>query len=285
MILVSLTVLVLLLLSTGHLMCFPLLTVSTFEAKPRGTYFEENALLPGASPASFNLPLDDASPSAIAVSCAEVERRGFPCYRQAGVGSLVWTYATPVFTDSSKEVIVLVALAPPGASFHGAFLSLLRHVRTGKYLAKTVVLIFCSDTVGVARWLKLYREAQAVKSRRTNFPLAGAIRASLLIELPNQTSSSHKVVLKVSGDNGRLPNQDLPNLIAHAFRGRVDLEDARPSSYWISAFFGRSSFGERFTSMVNFVGASGRNSTGPHGAFLRYLPLKCEHSFLKMSLL
>jgi hypothetical protein len=280
MILVSLTVLVLLLLSTGHLMCFPLLTVSTFEAKPRGTYFEENALLPGASSASFNLSLDDASPSAVAVSCAEVERRGFPCHQ---AGGLVWTYASPLFTDDCKELIVLVALAPPGASFHGAFLSLLRHVRTGKYLSKTVALLFCSNTVDVARWLKMYREAQAVKNRRTNFSLAGAIRASLLIELPNQTSS-HKVVLKISGDNGRLPNQDLPNLIAHAFRGRVELEDARPSSNWISSLLGRSSFGEKFTSIVNFVEATGRNSTGSHGAFLRYLPLKCECSFLIMSL-
>jgi len=261
-------IVILLLMTMVHLICYPLFTASTIEAKPRGVYFEENALLPGASPASFNLPINDAYPTEEAASCLEVERQGFPCHRLAG-GDLLWTYVTPMFADDSKEIIVLVALVSPGASFHTAFLSLLGHIRSSKYLAKNVVLLFTSTPSDIQRWLESFREAQAFEYRRKNFPLTGTIRASLLIECPNQASSAHKVVLKIGGADGRLPNQDLPNLVSHAFRGRISFENSNYDSYWNSMVFGRSSFGEKLISLLTFVRAIGIHSTGSHGDFLR----------------
>lgn len=262
-------IIILLLVSVGHLGCYPLLTLSTFEAKPRGVYFEENALLPGATPASFALPTNDAYPSEEFVSCREVERRGFPCFHLAGE-NLVWTYATPMFTDDSKEIIVLVVLTSPGASFHPAFLSLLSHVHSSKYLAKNVALLFTSNSSSIERWLELYREAQVSNFRRKIFPLVGTIRASLLIECPNQASSAHNVVLKMGGTDGRLPNQDLPNLVSHAFRGRTSFEDSTYASHLNWAVLWKSSFGVKFTALLKFVRAIGIHSTGSHGDFLRY---------------
>jgi len=51
------------LLPLAHVLLYPLASLSTLEAKPRGTYFEDNALLPNSAPPSFSFDSVPRAPS------------------------------------------------------------------------------------------------------------------------------------------------------------------------------------------------------------------------------
>ena len=143
---------------------FSLVTLSTFEAKPRGVYFEENSLLPSLSTPSFRHPDSRMSSSNKsgssskvnedlsfeAMTCHALAEQGLPCWQRQ---HLAWTVIRPRGVDDAKEALIFVA-APPrsevgsymqlshSCSPLGTIMPLLAHLDLQGRLAKTLVVLF-----------------------------------------------------------------------------------------------------------------------------------------------
>jgi hypothetical protein len=120
-------------LAAAHVLLWPLASLSTGELKARGTYFEENALLPNSAPPTFtfagthqpatelhgakapaggeaNGSEEGSEEGAEEEVCSSLARQGLPCF--AFGPSLVYSVARPTFMDDGKELLVLLALPP-----------------------------------------------------------------------------------------------------------------------------------------------------------------------------
>ncbi len=143
---------------------FSLVTLSTFEAKPRGVYFEENSLLPSLSTPSFRhpdsrMPSSNKSGSSSKVSedlsfetmaCHALAGQGLPCWKRQ---HLAWTVIRPRGVDDAKEALIFVASPPRSevgsymqlshsCSHLSIIMPLLAHLDLQSRLAKTLVVLF-----------------------------------------------------------------------------------------------------------------------------------------------
>jgi hypothetical protein len=170
-------------------------------------------------------------------------------------------------------------------------LSLMSKLRTERWLAKTVVLLiplFGDPVAGVESWLDAYHGQGRHQTSIQTFPITGTIRAALAID----KSADTEVHLRIIGTHGQLPNLDLVNLAAFAFRGGVVIEEyavsflllqpsserSRPPLLFVccepfSSVFASAhgdGYFNRLGAMASFMTAMLHGPSGPHGAFLRW---------------
>ncbi len=117
-----------------HILLYPLVTFSTGEFKPRGTYFEENALQPSITQPRFVWEHARNQHE----SCADFEAEGFPCFEPRA--ALRWSLLRPNFYDDGKEVLVLVVTST-AISRSKLLAPFLAHLRKGRWLSKTIVVL------------------------------------------------------------------------------------------------------------------------------------------------
>ena len=228
------------LLAITHVVLYSAVTVSTLENKPRGVYFEDNALLPGLSAPTFSAAPRRSGrtagsatpPGRIGESppCVQLERLGLPCWQQRAT-NLTWTAIRPRGIYDGKEALALV-VAPPrdggneaacGSPMHriAPFMS---HIDEKGHLAKTLFILF-PDPNGatknsvegaIVHWLHTF-----YGSSPAFFPMSGSLRAAIVLEVPAEecartSPTLYGVQLGVVGSRGRLPNMDLVNLASNA---------------------------------------------------------------------
>lgn len=224
------------LLALVHIAMFPLVSISTGEMKPRGTYFEENSLLPSLATSTYSQPLSldklqKTTKSSIQL-CQFLESEGLPCYHGS---SFIWSVVKPYFIDEGKEVLVLVALSNNDCSIAAHLIALLKHMKHERWLTKSVVLLVplqngqnkctrgSNASVVVDDWLSLFEGD--VRGSNTLLPVSGTIRAAVAIDIGDAScNSKFDVRLNVVGNKGQLPNMDLPNLVSQAFKNFISIE-------------------------------------------------------------
>jgi len=256
-----------------HWFLFPLVSLSTGELKPRGTFFEHKDLLPhftsssSFSPRAFDFAV--GSEKETSSVCDIFENLGHPCIWHGA--SLVWSYVTPSFVDDAEEVIVIVASHKECESASALdtnfrrLASFQNHLQDSRWLAKTVVLLVPmggNSDGALEAWLNLYLVSSVGQQHRTMMPVSGTIRAALAVNFacPSGLQGGYDINLAVVGERGRLPNADLVNLASHSFRGLAKIEQSAGSestSYW-----------RRLTSLLGFCQAMLREPAGYHHVFL-----------------
>ncbi|GAB0095468.1 glycosylphosphatidylinositol anchor attachment 1 [Sergentomyia squamirostris] len=213
-----------------------------------GTYFSENALLPGLVYSSIK-----KDTSNFAVNLQEElsrERETYPNsiptswllakMKQIGLDAAVHNFTLQypfggrkTFTGNnvygilrasrigSTEAIVISCPYRPPTSVHpqvshsiGLMMAFADHARRQKYWAKDIIfLITEQEQLGMQAWLNAYfgnEDTSALRSSDLSLR-AGAIQAALNLEIPNFNLDS--INIKLEGLNGQLPNLDLFNLV------------------------------------------------------------------------
>ena len=234
---------------------FPSFTLSTFELKARGTYIEHSDLLPNSAPALFRLgPLSHPPAKCFEELEMGFESAGLPTYVEP-LG-LEWSVIRPWFADDCKEALVVVFATPPSCDIRDALFKFSGFLRNSRWLSKTLILLAPSAIPPLSNHTVVDRVAIWLSSQ----PPTWAIRTVLVLEL--EGDSLEQPTLKMIGQSGRLPNQDLPNLVARAFRGRVTIEDTG------TAVAG-GEFHMNEKSATGFMALTLQGDTGIHTAFLR----------------
>jgi hypothetical protein len=191
--------------------------------------------------------------------------------------SFIWTVVKPYFVDEGKEVIALVALMNNHKHCSMAFhlVSLLRHLKQERWLTKSIVLMIPLDDHGrcgvdresgtqqVEEWLSMFNGDVSLQHQHGVMPLSGIIRAALAIQTNNSLSGNFDIRLNVVGSEGRLPNMDLPNLVAHSFHHNVVVEGEV-----ISNRFDHQSYSSLFHGLISMIHSLLMSSRNVHGVFL-----------------
>jgi len=290
---VGLAGVVLYFLGSLHPLLYPAVTVSTGESKPRGTYFEENSLLPGLASQQFQVetdPLGLPGPGGRGQSCAAgcglFHAEGLACWRLPTTNSSSLALAVAYGRRSDqKEHIVLSFSCDEGSD------SCPRHVaRFAAYLndvpwlAKDVLLLLQTrassqtssadalEVVGRSLW------SPALVPNDPVVPWAGVARAALHINL-EACALPRKADLHVVGENARLPNMDLVNLVANSFGTNVGLKQRRLGWFdrgWEWCLGSRTErhalgrYAVRLRSMVSFAMDLVLQPHGEHRHFMRH---------------
>lgn len=233
------------LLYLGGVFYFSLLAHEHFNA---GTYFSENALLPGLveseydedhSAKKFLSELKDEAlryPNSLPYSwlLAKFGQLGLETYThnftlnyplgptQKYVGKNVYAILRAPRGASNEAVVLSSPYRPPNSAHPtthpgiALLLSLAKFFRRQKYWAKDLVfLITDHEQLGAQAWLEAYHQSSCGNPgvlHHGDLPArAGAIQAAVNLELHSDRISH--IDVKVEGLNGQLPNLDLVNLI------------------------------------------------------------------------
>ncbi|XP_032792055.1 LOW QUALITY PROTEIN: glycosylphosphatidylinositol anchor attachment 1 protein [Daphnia magna] len=237
------------LLYVGSIVWLVCLAYRQFNA---GTYFSENALLPGLVHSNFKE--DFLARQYLAALKAEAERypNGMPHafiaaqFKQLGLDTYTHNFSVKYPLDqneiysgknvygilrasrgASTECLVMsVPYRPPDSVLAGTnagiaiMLSLAASFRTASYWARDIIFLVTEhEQLGVEAWLEAYHYTSS-SSNAIHFgqldARAGAIQAAINLELPYEKISH--IDVRIEGLNGQLPNLDLVNLVHRLFQ-------------------------------------------------------------------
>jgi len=219
-----------------------------------GTYFSENALLPGLVEGSFNaeklatqlheelLREAEAYDNSLPYPWIQAKLRQFGLnvythnftlhYPFGGMGNYTGKNIYGILRarrgDNTEAIVLTTPYRPP---YHtvlekttasvALMLALAKHFREQPYWAKDIIFLISEhEQLGVAAWLEAYHKhtrGHGVLDAGVLSARAGQIQAAVNIEL-SSIPVSH-VDIRIEGLNGQLPNLDLVNL-AHRLCGR-----------------------------------------------------------------
>ncbi|XP_046631275.1 glycosylphosphatidylinositol anchor attachment 1 protein-like [Daphnia pulicaria] len=233
----------------GSIVWFVCLAYRQFNA---GTYFSENALLPGLVHSNFKE--DFLARQYVAAIKAEAERypNGMPHafiaaqFKQLGLDTFTHNFSVKYPLDenevysgknvygilrasrgASTECLVMsVPYRPPDSVLTGTnagiavMLSLAASFRAASYWARDVIFVVTEhEQLGMEAWLEAYHYTSS-GSNSIDFgqldARAGAIQAAINLEIPYEKISH--IDVRMEGLNGQLPNLDLVNLVHRLFQ-------------------------------------------------------------------
>nr|CAD7409168.1 unnamed protein product [Timema poppensis] len=227
------------------LVWFALLAHEHFNA---GTYFSENALLPGLVKGDFDEDmtaknyqselLEESSryPDSVPYPwllakfrqlSLDVYTHNFTLNYPLGYGTKytgknVYAILRAPRSASTEALVLSVPYRPPSSAHPGTMpsialmLSLAKFFRRQKYWAKDVIFLVTEhEQLGVQAWLEAYHQTTCGRSGVLDHGdmtgRGGAIQAAINLEL--HAEKIGHVDVKVEGLNGQLPNLDLVNLV------------------------------------------------------------------------
>ncbi|XP_062716077.1 glycosylphosphatidylinositol anchor attachment 1 protein [Aedes albopictus] len=280
--------------------CFGLLPEPNFNS---GTYFSENALLPGlvyseikaetvALAKTYAAELDrerEAHPSGMPTAWLlakmrkiglETHGHNFTLNYPLGGGKVfkgknVYGILRAPRIASTEAFVISVPYRPPESVLTDVssgvplMLAFADFARKQKYWAKDIIfLITEQEQLGMQAWLEAYHGSgdNRVLNAGSLGGRAGAIQAAINLEV--QSLDVNHIDLKVEGLNGQLPNLDLHNLAQ-----KLSQKNGIPAAYRLSATNQRkpSSYSERLQSLLAMVlSQSSGVPNGNHGLFHRY---------------
>lgn len=213
-----------------------------------GTYFSENALLPGLVKGEFDEDavakvyqselLDEAAryPDGLPYSWLLAKFRqlnldaythNFTLNSPLGLGMKyagknVYAILRAPRSSSTEALVLSVPYRPPSSVHPGTtpsvaiMLALAKFFRRQKYWAKDVIFLVTEhEQLGVQAWLEAYHKATCGRSGVLDhgdmIGRGGAIQAAINLEL--HAEKIGYIDVKIEGLNGQLPNLDLVNLI------------------------------------------------------------------------
>lgn len=301
------------------LICFSfyLLGVGYFGLLPdpnfnSGTYFSENALLPGLVYSEIKAETVSLAKTYAAELDREREnhRTGMPYawllakMRKIGLeththnftlnyplgggkvfkGKNVYGILRAPRIASTEAFVISVPYRPPEtvhmdvAAGVPLILAFADFARKQKYWAKDIIfLITEQEQLGMQAWLEAYHgsEDNRVLNAGSLGGRAGAIQAAINLEV--QSFDVDHINLKVEGLNGQLPNLDLHNLAQ-----KLSQKNGIPAAYRLSATNQKkpNSYSEKLQNLLSMVlSQSSGVPNGNHGLFHRYgieaLTLEC----------
>ncbi|PSN54175.1 Glycosylphosphatidylinositol anchor attachment 1 protein [Blattella germanica] len=233
------------LLYLGGLIWFIILAHDNFNA---GTYFSENALLPGLVKGEFDKEavakkyqaelMDEAAryPDGVPYSWLlakfrqlnlDVYTHNFTLNYPLGLGTKytgknIYAILRAPRSSSTEALVLSVPYRPPSSLHPGTapsiaiMLALAKFFRRQKYWAKDVIFLITEhEQLGVQAWLEAYHKATCGRSGVLDhgdmMGRGGAIQAAINLEL--HAEKIGYVDVKIEGLNGQLPNLDLVNLV------------------------------------------------------------------------
>ena len=202
-------------LSLAWLSLLPAVTVTTGEAKPRGTYMSENALMPNAA---------EAGVDAGDVAWAAGERFGgkwdevcFPVLTRTR-SERACHHVLPTWeAGDRRDAIVLVA--KPTTEARRVVLSLGRRLADVRWLSKRVVLVAPDTVAELAAWFAAY-----TLNRTLDIPRVGPIRGAIVVDVDafkETDRGGHARAVLAQGGNGQQANMDLVNVAVQALSSTV----------------------------------------------------------------
>lgn len=233
------------LLYVGGVAWFVILAHDNFNA---GTYFSENALLPGLVKGEFDKEalaktyqaelLDEAAryPEGVPYSWLlakfrqinlDVYTHNFTLNYPLGLGTKytgknVYAILRAPRSSSTEALVLSVPYRPPTSVHPGTapsiaiMLALAKFFRRQKYWAKDVIFLVTEhEQLGIQAWLEAYHKASSGRSGVLDhgdmMGRGGAIQAAINLEL--HAEKIGYIDVKIEGLNGQLPNLDLVNLV------------------------------------------------------------------------
>ncbi|KAJ9593199.1 hypothetical protein L9F63_015244, partial [Diploptera punctata] len=234
------------LLYVGGVAWFLILAHDNFNA---GTYFSENALLPGLVKGEFDKEalaktyqselLDEAAryPDGVPYSWLlakfrqinlDVYTHNFTLNYPLGLGTEytgknVYAILRAPRSSSTEALVLSVPYRPPTSVHPGTvpsiaiMLALAKFFRRQKYWAKDVIFLVTEhEQLGIQAWLEAYHKATSGRSGVLDhgdmMGRGGAIQAAINLEL-HAEKIMFILMLKYKGLNGQLPNLDLVTLV------------------------------------------------------------------------
>ncbi|ESO90988.1 hypothetical protein LOTGIDRAFT_191474 [Lottia gigantea] len=276
-----------------------------FEPFHAGTYFSENALLPGLVENEFRL--DSEARSYNEELHKEIKKSDktlpkdwmFKQFQNLGLdtyyhnfslhypfgmprdkaipGQNIYSILRAKRASSTEAVVMSVPLRHPGVMPNeqtsggiAVMLALAKHFRKQTYWAKDIVFVLTEfDEIGMQAWLDGYHQTKSDYIISEDLPgRSGPIQAAINLEIPGEAVTSYNI--KLEGLNGQLPNLDLCNLVVRLCRkerAKVTL-NKQVDSYERESW---DSYKQSVTTMMYMMWnqASG-TPTGNHGLFHRY---------------
>ncbi|KDR22254.1 glycosylphosphatidylinositol anchor attachment 1 protein [Zootermopsis nevadensis] len=233
------------LLYIGGVLWFMILAHKHFNA---GTYFSENALLPGLVKGEFDEDaiakvyqselLDEAAkyPNGVPYSWLIAKFRqlnldtythNFTLTYPLGLGNKftgknVYAILRAPRSSSTEALVLSVPYRPPSSVNPGTapsiaiMLAVAKFFRRQKYWAKDVIFLVTEhEQLGVQAWLEAYHKVTCGRSGVLDhgdmMGRGGAIQAAINLEL--HAEKIGHIDVKIEGLNGQLPNLDLVNLV------------------------------------------------------------------------
>lgn len=270
-----------------------------------GTYFSENALLPGLVKGDY--AEDEIAKNFLSELTNEVESgngqmpipylmaRLHQLGLEAYIHNFTLHYPLGKPTDMTGRNVYAILRAPRTSSMESLVLnipyrpldsiypstlpglalamSMLKFFRRQRYWAKDIILLISEhEQLGVQAWLEAYHGVTCgVKGVLNSGDLearGGAVQAAISLEI-----QSHRIDyfdVKVSGLNGQLPNLDLVNLI-HRLCGK---EGVRHTFHHVESKTLRKPMDiylQRLTTLLSMVGTQATGvPNGNHGLFHRF---------------
>lgn len=281
---------------------FAVLAHDNFNA---GTYFSENALLPGLVRSDYEEKsvakrylkelLDEASryPHDVPYSWLlakfgqlnlETYTHNFTLNYPLGLGNVykgknVYAILRAPRSASTEALVLSVPYRPPNSVYPSTFpsialmLSLAQFFRWQKYWAKDIIFLVTEhEQLGVQAWLEAYHQVSCgrpgILDHGDMMGRAGAIQAAVNLEL-HAESISH-IDIKVEGLNGQLPNLDLVNLM-HRMCSKESVKHTfknRENANFRDEF---SEWSYSFTTLMAMVSTQATGiPNGNHGLFHRF---------------
>ncbi|GFG36725.1 hypothetical protein Cfor_00879 [Coptotermes formosanus] len=213
-----------------------------------GTYFSENALLPGLVKGEF----DEDAVAKVYQSELLDEAARYPDGKYAGKN--VYAILRAPRSSSTEAVVLSVPYRPPSSVHPGTtpsvavMLALAKFFRRQKYWAKDVIFLVTEhEQLGVQAWLEAYHKATCGRSGVLDhgdmMGRGGAIQAAINLEL--HAEKIGYIDVKIEGLNGQLPNLDLVNLVhrmcskegvRHTFKNRENGNYRNWYKEWLHSF-------------------------------------------------
>ncbi|XP_059470243.1 glycosylphosphatidylinositol anchor attachment 1 protein [Neocloeon triangulifer] len=290
-----------LLMYLGCIVWFLLLVYEPYNA---GTYFSENALLPGLVKGEFN----DKHVAKGLYEELKTEAERYPNdmpytwlrskMRQIGLDvyshEYSLNYPMGLGVNYTGKNIYGIIRAPRGASTEALVLSvpyrplasanlgtlpgvalslsLAKYFRRQKYWAKDIIFLYTQhEQLGVQAWLEAYHQVSCGKGILQHNDLkgrSGAIQAAINLELYGEVISHLNV--KIEGLNGQLPNLDLVNLV-HRMSSKENVRHTFHNEESWEGYITFKSYLRSLKTLMSMVTTQAAGvPNGNHGLFLRF---------------
>lgn len=232
------------LISLVWIALYPILNVSSGEAKPRGLYVDENALLLRSELATFkedSISVNKTGSCVLSSPCDLFREEGALCTDFRGQHEAFQGIEVEMVGLSSDESIILVIpYATDCRATHDQLVLLLqiglkltRNLLASAWLAKKIIILYVPDDGRCAHEQNLfssYRSLETWLDRPTkNYP-KGLLRTAYVVDLSHAFSSDNlslewdEILLQLIGINGQLPNMDMISVPVEMFPSVVTTE-------------------------------------------------------------